>query len=92
MKKKLQLLKGIEPLIVNSQRNIYIYNPDKREPKQMLNIINPSTKQHTKPMLNLIISKITHYIDEVMLHKLGLKVGICVLSGAKMKGSQQKWI
>jgi len=43
----------------------------------MLNIINPSKNQHTKAILNSIITKITHYIDEVMLHRLGLKVGIC---------------
>ena len=57
---------------------IYMHNPNKREPKQMLNIINPSINQHTKAILNSIIPKTTYYINEVMFHRLGLKVGICV--------------
>jgi len=49
----------------------YINTQPKQEgTKQMLNIINPSKKQHTKATLNLIIPKTTHYIDEVMLHRL----------------------
>jgi len=44
----------------------------------MLNAINPSTNRHTKVTLNSITPKTTRYIDEVMLHKLGLKVGLCV--------------
>jgi len=87
MKRKLQLLKGIGSLIINLQSNIYIHNPNRREPKQMFNIINPSTKQHTKATLNSIIHKTTHYI--VILHKLGLKEGIYIWPRANMNGSQQ---
>ena len=47
-------------------------------------------KQHTKDALNLIIPKTTHYTDEAMLYRLGLKVGICVWPMDKMKGSQQR--
>jgi len=32
----------------------------RREPKQILNIINPSTNQHTKATLNSIIPKTHH--------------------------------
>jgi len=53
----------------------------------MLNTINPSIKQHTKATLKLNIPKTTHYIDEVMLHRLGLMVGIYVWPGVNMKGS-----
>jgi len=53
----------------------------------MFNIINPSTKQHTKATLHLIITKTTHYIDEVMFHRVGLKGGICVWPRANMRGS-----
>ena len=69
---------------------IYIHHPNKTEPKEMLNIINLLTNQHTKATLNLISPKSTHYIDEVMLHRLGLKVGIRVWPRANMKGSQQR--
>jgi len=60
--------------------------------RKMLNIINPSTNQHTKATLNSIIPKTTHFIYEVMLHRLGVKVGICVWPRANMKGSQQRQI
>ena len=82
MKWKFQLLKGIGPQAINLQPNIYIHNPNKREPKQMFNVINPSTNQHTKATLNPIIPKMTHYINEVMLHGLGLKVrNVCLAKG-----------
>jgi len=71
---------------------IYIHHPNKTEPKEMLNIINLLTNQHTKATLNLIIRRATCCMDEMMLHRLGLKVGICVWPRANMKGSQQKWI
>ena len=80
-------MKGIGPPIVNSQSNTYIHNPYKREPKKMLNTINTSIKQHIKATLKLIIPKNTHYIDEVMLHRVGIMVGIYVWPGVNMKGS-----
>jgi len=58
--------------------HICVCNLNKREPKQMLNIINPSTNQHTKATLNSIIPKTTHYKDEVRLYRLGVEVGIFV--------------
>ena len=76
MKQKLQLLKGIRSLTINSQPNIYL------QPKQEGTKANGQYHQflnkHTKATLNSLIPKTTHYIDEVMLHRLGLKAEIWV--------------
>jgi len=37
----------------------------------MLDIINTSINEHTNAILNSIIPKISHYIDEAMLHRPG---------------------
>jgi len=59
-----------------------MHNPNKREPKQMLNTINPLINQYTKATLNSITSKTTHYINEAMLQRQGLKVmNMCLAKG-----------
>jgi len=55
----------------------------------MFNNINPLINQHIRATLNSITPKTTEYINEVMLHRLDLKVGICIWPIANMKGSQQ---
>ena len=55
----------------------YVHTQPKQEGAKANAQYDQSLKQHTTVTLNLIIPKITHYIDEVMLHRLGLKVGIC---------------
>jgi len=61
---------------------IYIDNPNKRELKQMLKIINSSINQHSKASLNSNTPKGTHNIDEVMLYGLGLKImNMCLARG-----------
>jgi len=53
-------------MIANYQlttEDIYIHKPKKREPKQMLNIINPSIKQHTRATSKL------NYPQNHLLHR-----------------------
>ena len=56
-------------------------NVNKRETNSMLNVINPSRNQHSRAALNSITSKLTQYIHEVMLHGVGVKVGVCAWEG-----------
>jgi len=89
---KFQLLKHIGQIHVNSQPHACIHNPNKRGTKLNAQCHQPFNKPTPQNHLKLNIPKTTHYIDEVMLHTLSVRVGICDWPWVNIKWSHKERI